>query len=217
MEELVNELKEQGVLTSPLIIQAFLAIDRQDFVPEENKSFARINEALPTLAGQTISQPAVVAFMLELLDPQPGEKILDVGAGSGWTTALLSQIVGKNGKVIGIELVPEVAEFGKKNIDKYNFIKKGIAEYLCQDGSKGYPKEAPFDKILISASLPSKNIPPALKEQLAPNGRIITPIRKSIWLLTKIDDDGFEAKEFPGFLFVPFKADNQQTSENSYD
>ncbi|MBI2577331.1 MAG: protein-L-isoaspartate O-methyltransferase [Candidatus Wildermuthbacteria bacterium] len=217
MDELVNELKEQGFLASPLLAKAFLAIDRQDFVPEESKPFAYVNEAIPTLAGQTISQPAVVAFMLEKLDPQPGDKILDIGAGSGWTTALLSYIAGKNGKVIGIELIPEVAEFGKKNIAKYNFIKKGIAKYLCQDGSKGCLKEAPFNKILISASLPAKNIPPALKDQLAANGCIVTPIRKSVWKLTKIDDDGFEAKEYPGFLFVPFKIDSRHKSEDSYD
>ena len=88
--------------------------------------------------------------MLELLDPKRGQKILDVGSGSGWTTALLAYIVGGGGKVIGIERIKELKKFGEKNADKFGFVKKNIVKFVEVDGSKGFPEEAPFDRILVS-------------------------------------------------------------------
>jgi len=165
------------------------------------KDLAELNEALPIGYGQTISQPLVVAFMLEQLTPEEGEKILDVGSGSGWTSALLGEIVGPEGKVIAIDIVPELVEFGEKNVAKYDFIKSGIAEFICADGSKGYQKEAPFDKILASAS--AAKLPSAWQEQLKTGGRIVTPIGSSIWLFIKKSETNFEEVEYPGFAFVP--------------
>ena len=213
---LIDSLIEGGWLRTPRIIEAFKKIKRVDFLPEDLKNLAEVNEALPIGYGQTISQPLVVAFMIELLQPEPGEKILDVGTGSGWTTALLAEIVSgvyfydrcrkskleKRGKVIGIEIVPELVEFGKKNVSKYNFIKKGVVEFLEADGSKGYPKEAPFDKILCSASIQGK-LPQSWKEQIKIEGRIVTPIGSSIWLFVKKSKNKFQTKEYPGFIFVP--------------
>jgi protein-L-isoaspartate(D-aspartate) O-methyltransferase len=198
---LIESLIKEGWLKTPQIIDAFRKIKRIDFLPENLKDLAELNEALPIGHGQTISQPLVVAFMLELLEPKEGEKILDIGSGSGWTTALLAQILGEKGKVIGIEILPELVEFGKKNVEKYNFIKKGIVKMICADGSKGYKEEAPFDKILVSAS--AKKCYPAWKEQLKVGGRIVTPISTSIWLFVKKSEKEFEEKEFPGFVFVP--------------
>ncbi len=205
---LIEELISEGWLKTPRIIEAFKKIKRVDFLPEDLKYLAQANEALPIGYGQTISQPLVVAFMLELLDPKPGEKILDVGSGSGWTTALLAQIVGKTqnskpkGKVIALERIPELVEFGKKNVEKYNFLEKGIVEFFLADGSKGFEKEAPFDKILCSASL-EREIPKAWKEQLKVDGKIVTPIGTSIFLINKKSEKEFEKKEYPGFVFVP--------------
>ncbi|MDP2934711.1 MAG: protein-L-isoaspartate O-methyltransferase, partial [bacterium] len=167
-----------------------------------------INAPLPIGYGQTISQPLTVAFMLELLQPKPDDKILDIGSGSGWQTALLAHCVGEKGKVIAIELILELAEFAKKNISRYNFIKKGIVEVICGDGSKGYSDIASypelvegFDKIIGAASATEEPI--ALKKQLKVNGRLVIPIKESIWLFVKKDNDKFEKKEFPGFAFVP--------------
>jgi len=199
--DLINSLIKEGWLKTPRIIEAFKKINRADFMPKESSDFAQVNSAFPIGFGQTISQPLVVAFMFEKLQPLPGEKILDVGSGSGWTTALLAEIVGEEGKVIGIEIIPELMEFGKKNVEKYNFIEKGIVEFVCADGSKGYKKEAPFDKILASAS--AKKLPSAWKEQLKVEGRIVTPIDTSIWLIIKKSETKFEETEFPGFVFVP--------------
>ena len=173
-------------------------------MPPDIKPLASLNEALPIGYGQTISQPLVVGFILELLEPKIGDRILDIGAGSGWTTALLANIVGKEGKVIALEVIPELAEFGKKNVAKYNFIEKGIVKYLRQNGSTGYLLEAPFDGILVSATLSKKELPRAWREQLKIGGKIVVPIQESIWVFTKKNETEFEEQEYPGFVFVPF-------------
>jgi protein-L-isoaspartate(D-aspartate) O-methyltransferase len=198
---LINSLIRDGWLNTERIIKAFQKIKRIDFLPEDTKNLAELNEALPISHGQTISQPLTVAFMIELLSPQPGEKILDIGSGSGWTSALLAEIVGSKGKIISVEVIPELKEFGEKNVAKYNFIKKGIVEFICADGSKGYKKEAPFDKILASAS--AEKIPQEWRNQLKIKGRIVSPVGFSIWVLIKKSDKEFEEIEHPGFSFVP--------------
>ena len=205
MKELVESLVRQGILRTQRIIDAFYAINREDFVPSELQELAQIDHALPIAAGQTISQPLVVAFMLEKLGPKEGENILDIGSGSGWTTTLLSHIVGTRGKVTGIEIIPELTEFGRKNIAKYDSLEKGTIQIVCTNAAKGYTREAPFDKILVSASLAKKEIPIAWKNQLKVNGRIVVPIRESIWLFTKTSKDTYSEEEYPGFVFVPFQ------------
>src|SRR3989338_9261998 len=119
--ELVRHLIEEGYLKTERIIGAFSAIDRADFVPEEYKSEAYGDYPLPISYGQTISQPATVAFMLELLQPQAGDKVMDAGSGSGWQTALLAEIVGEKGSAYSIERISELCEFGRSNLQKYNF------------------------------------------------------------------------------------------------
>lgn len=198
---LIDSLIREGWLKTPGIIEAFQKIKRVDFLPEDMKDLSEMNEALPIGFGQTISQPLVVAFMLEHLQPEPGNKILDVGSGSGWTTALLADIVGEKGKVFAIEIVPDLREFGERNVSRYNFIEKGIAKFIVADGSKGYREEAPFDRILTSAS--GKEVPQAWKEQLKIGGRIVAPIDSSIWLLIKESENSFKKVEYPGFAFVP--------------
>jgi len=204
---LIDNLIKQGWLKTPNIISAFKKIKRINFLPENSKNLAEFNGALPIGYGQTISQPLVVAFILEQLQPEQGHKVLDVGSGSGWTTALLSEIVGEKGKVVAIELVPELKKFGEKNASKYNFVEKGIAEFICADGSKGYEKEAPFDRILASAS--ALKIPLAWKKQLKVGGKIVTPIKTSIWVFTKNSETDFEETEHPGFVFVPLITNNK--------
>ena len=203
MALLIDSLIEEGWLKTPKIIEAFRKIKRVDFLPKGMENLAELNEALPIGCGQTISQPLVVAFMIEQLQPQPGEKILDIGSGSGWTTALLAEIVGDKGKVIAMEIIPELKKFGEKNVAKYNFIKRGQVQFICTNGSKGYEKEAPFDGILVSASIQQAEVPRTWKEQLKIGGRIVTPIGSSIWLLTKKSEKNFEEIEYPGFAFVP--------------
>jgi len=206
MKHLINSLIKQGYLKTPLIIEAFQKIKREDFIPEDLQDEADGNFPLPIGHGQTISQPLTVAFMLELLEPKPGEKILDVGSGSGWQTAMLCHIVGKSGKVFAMERVPELVEFGKNNVSKYNFVASGRAVFLHSDGTKGYEKEAPYDKIIVAAA--ARGIPEALKEQLKIGGRLVIPTKsQDIRLFEKIGKDEFKEKIIPGFVFVPLISD----------
>jgi len=135
------------------------------------------------------------------LEPNLGGSVLDVGSGSGYTTALLSEIVGKAGKVIGIELVKELADFGRNNVAKYGFLNGKPAEIICADGSMGFEKEAPYDRILASAS--AGEIPAFWKKQLKIGGRIVAPVKNTIIVIRKTGEDSFDIEEFPGFIFVP--------------
>lgn len=216
-----DRLERDGVLRTPIIIEAFGAILREDFVPESMRDSAQTVDApLPIGSGQTISQPWTVAFMLELLEPQAGQRILDIGAGSGWQAALLAHIVSqesgnskletlnpKRGKVYAIERVEELCVFGKVNVAKYNFIKKGIVEWVCVDAIDGLPAYAPFDRIVAAAGL-SSEIPYSWREQCVVGGCIVAPIGASIWRFRKLGSHEWQEEEFPGFAFVPFVSDS---------
>jgi len=200
-DKLIEDLVKDGFLHSPRVIEAFKKIDRSNFVIEPVKNNAYVNSPLAIGFGQTISQPLTVAFMLEKLDVQPGHKVLDVGSGSGWTTALLAAIVGEKGKVYGIEIIPEIYEFGKANVMRYSFLNKGIVEMYCGNGLEGLKEAAPFDRIMCSAAV--KEIPPAFKDQLKIGGKMIFPMNNSLWLMSKKNETDFDTEEYPGFIFVP--------------
>jgi protein-L-isoaspartate(D-aspartate) O-methyltransferase len=202
MKNLIKELISSGYLKTPRLIEAFERADRRDFVSDEHKDEAYINSALPIGHGQTISQPLTVAFMLELLQPEEGNVILEIGSGSGWQTSLLASAVGENGHVFAMELIPELCDFGKKNVLKYSFIKKGIVKIFCRSAVNGLPEEAPFDKVISAAS--AEEVPKAWKEQLKVGGRMVLPIKDGVHLLVKKSEDNFKEQIFPGFVFVPF-------------
>ena len=203
-EQLVDQLVAEGVLKTPVIIAAFRAIDRADFVPLEHAAEAYGNYPLPLAAGQTISQPWTVAFMLERLAPQPGDNVLDVGSGSGWQTALLAHMVGEAGHVTALEIVPELCEMGQRNVEKYGFIESGQVEMHCMSGRGGYAARVPFHKIVAAAA--GVDVPEAWQTQLLPGGSIVTPVGSSILRLTKSDEGTWQREEFPGFAFVPLVA-----------
>jgi protein-L-isoaspartate(D-aspartate) O-methyltransferase len=218
-EALLAELVRDGYLKSPSVTRAFAAVDRAVFVPVERKEEAYGNYPLPIGYGQTISQPLTVAFMLELLDAKPGEKVLEVGAGSGWQTALLSNIVGSEGTVIGMERLPELVSLAERNIAEAKVapLPKAAGEaseevpapenirLVLGDGSLGFSEGAPYDRIIAAAA--ANTIPPAWKEELRIGGRIVAPIRESIMVLTKTAHDAFEIRQYFGFSFVPLVKD----------
>ncbi|MDP3729851.1 MAG: protein-L-isoaspartate(D-aspartate) O-methyltransferase [bacterium] len=203
-ESLIDELIKDGYLKTSGIIEAFKKIDRKFFVPAKFQDRAYVNEALPIGEEQTISQPLVVAFMTELLMVRPGEKILEVGSGSGWQTAILAELVtgrDAHGKIISIERIPDLYASAREHCEQYGFMEKGVIQFFNGDGSRGYGQEAPYDKIIAAAS--GDVIPEAWKEQVRIGGRIVAPIKNSIVVLDKTAKDTFEQKEYFGFSFVP--------------
>lgn len=201
MSKLVDDLVNNGYLKNPVITEAFSAINRDKFVPEEFQNVSEANVPLPIGHGQTNSQPLTVAIMMELLDPKRGQNVLDVGSGSGWTTAILSHVVGQEGKVTAIERIESLYEIGMENANKFGFVKEGIAEFHKGDGSKGYAYNAPYDRILVSAE--ADVIPEELKKQLKMGGKMVIPVGSSVLYLEKKGENDFFKKEYPGFSFVP--------------
>lgn len=195
------ELGSKVLKSGDGIKEAFLAIDRADFVPEDYKVEAYEDYPLPIGAGQTISQPTTVAFMLELLGAKKGENVLDVGSGSGWTTALLAHIVGPKGKVTALEIVPELFEFGKKNLEKYDL--KNVELVQAREGVRRYSKNSPYDRILVSAS--AEDMPKEFLDELAVGGVIVIPVGESLFAIKKTKGGRFEHRQFQGFSFVPLK------------
>ncbi|MBI3120284.1 MAG: protein-L-isoaspartate O-methyltransferase [Candidatus Kerfeldbacteria bacterium] len=197
-EDLVAGLIASGTLTTPEIMEAFRVIDRRRFVDEEWVQEAYHDYPLPISATATISQPTTVAFMLELLQVKAGDHVLDVGSGSGWTTALLSQLAGPKGSVVGVELDPELVSQSQERLSFFRFPNARIVQ---ASEELGYPPDAPYQKILVSAS--AITLPQELVDQLAPSGRMVIPVGTSIIRVDKLEDTHIETEEFPGFAFVP--------------
>ena len=196
-KDLTDYLIDSRALKSPEIIEVFETVDRKDFVAPENVKYAYYDGALPIGYNQTISQPTTVGIMFELLQPKKGQKILDIGSGSGWTTAMLGYIVGREGSVIGLELVPELVAFGQQNLSKYDFPQAQIQQ---AGDSLGLPGQL-FDRILVSAA--ANRIPAELVDQLKLGGRMVIPVENSIMLVKRDLTGSVNQKEIPGFVFVP--------------
>ena len=195
-DELVKELVKH-VLKTPRIIDAFRTIDRRDFVPNRYRSAYR-DVPLHIGRAQTISQPYTVGLMLEQLQPDVGQKILDVGSGSGWTTALLAHIVGKRGHVTGLEIVPKLVELGTANVRKYDLPQASIQRSVEIDE---YRSDSQFDRILVSAA--SKKVPRVLLENLRPGGIMVIPIQDSLLTIHKDSAGNLDIQKFEQFAFVP--------------
>ena len=198
-KELISFLTHSNILKTKSIIKAFENIDRKDFTLKKYAGEAYDDYPLSIGYNQTISQPSTVAFMLELLGPKKGDRILDVGSGSGWTTALLGYIASKNGKVFGVELIPELVLFSRDNLDKYNLQNTKI--YQAKLDELGLKDKAPFDKILVSAG--ARNIPEQLIDQLKIGGVMVIPANNSLFKIIKKSKNEIEKQEIPGFVFVP--------------
>ncbi|GJQ61487.1 MAG: protein-L-isoaspartate O-methyltransferase [Melioribacteraceae bacterium] len=194
---LANELALKGIKNERLI-DVFRNLDRHLFVPEYNREDAYVDQALSIGEGQTISQPYTVAVMTELLEVSTGDKVLEIGTGSGYQAAILARL---GCDVFSIERIKSLRD---KAGEVFNLLNLEIRQFMG-DGSLGLPEEAPFDRIIVTAGTPS--IPETLKKQLKNNGKIVAPVgtldRQALVQFTKVSDTRFEVKELPGFVFVP--------------
>ncbi len=200
LNDLIIFLKNSGFLNDSNVESAFRNIPRHEFVPKSELDRAYYNEPLSIMKDQTISQPGVVSRMTEWLDIKDGQKILEIGTGSAWQTAILSYLVG-TGTVYSIERHSELVKFARENLEKF---KLDNAHVILGDGSLGYPQESPYDRIIITAAC--KEIPLPLLEQLDENGLIIAPVgdsSQSLVLLKKTSEGIVEIKNQPNYIFVP--------------
>jgi len=202
-DEMVDYLVSIGALHSPHIVEAMRFVDRRDFVPEESANQAYLDRPLAIGFRQTISQPRTVAMMLEWLEPRQGQSILDIGSGSGYTTALLAKIVGDSGRVFGLEIKDELVAIGKHNLAKYAFENVKI---LKAGKELGLKEAAPFERILVSAA--AQRMPEKLLEQLATDGKMIIPVKQVIREVFKDDNGEILTIEHLGFSFVPLITPN---------
>lgn len=201
LDHLISAMKKSGFLNDKKVELALRNAPRHEFVPSSLIEKAYDDSPIQIMKNQTISQPSVVSRMTEWLDVQEGQKILEIGSGSGWQTAILAYLVG-SGNVYSIERHSELAEFAKKNLDKLGILNVTV---ISGDGSFGFPEESPFDRIIITAAC--KKIPDPLLEQLSINGLLIAPVGgypQSMVLLKKTDSGVIEIKNQLGYVFVPF-------------
>lgn len=185
------------------IIEAFKQIKRENFVPKQLKKEAYKDIPLPIGHKATISQPYTVLFMLANLEIKKDMKILEIGTGSGYNAALLSKIVGPKGKVYSLEISKELVKFAKNNLKKANITNVRV---IHSDGSIGYSKVSPYDRIIVTAASPS--IAEELILQLKPEGIILIPIGKYQQEMIKVKKlaDGSITKESLGeFVFVQLR------------
>ena len=184
------------------ILNAFNDINREDFIPPALHHRAYEDIPLPLLREKTISQPTTVMIMTTALELEPGEKVFEIGTGSGYQAAIIAKIIGNKGKVITTEVIPELVAFAKNNFHKANITNVEIHE---EDGTNGKPEQAPFDKIILTAAC--KEFPQPLLDQLKPNGIIVGPVgnkdEQEMVRGTKLEDGKLDLEFLGQFLFTP--------------
>ena len=185
---------------SPQVRAAMGKVERHRLVPREQQSAAYANRPLPIGSGQTISQPYIVALSADLLEPKPGDVVLEIGTGSGYQAAVLAEIVSR---VYSIELITSLGNEARKRLEELGY---GNIEIKIGDGYAGWPEKAPFDGIVVTAAAP--HVPQALLEQLKPGARLVIPVGASseiqyLKVITRRADGGFDEKRVLPVRFVP--------------
>lgn len=199
-EQLVNRLVKDSYIKSDIVKKAFLTIPRENFVPEYLKLQAYVDRPLEIGKGQTISAPHMVAIMCEALDIQKGQKILEIGAGSGYHAAIVSQLVGEKGHIYTIERFEDLAKTAEQNLKNTDITNVTV---VVGDGSEGLKKYEPYDRIYVTCAAPS--IPNPLVDQLKDHGKLLIPVGSMYCELQLIEKKGKEtqSKNLGGCVFVP--------------
>jgi protein-L-isoaspartate(D-aspartate) O-methyltransferase len=197
---LLEYWRSTGIIIDREIFAAFEKVPRENFILQKYKADAYLDEPLPIGYGQTISQPTTVAIMTQALEPDSGQKILEIGTGSGYQAAILSELTGPKGKVYTLERIKDLALFAKKNLKDY----KNVLP-IHADGTKGYAKAALYDRIIVTAA--ASELPMTIFKQLKEKGILVIPIEDHLFKITKqkskpvMEDLGL-------FAFVPLIAGN---------
>lgn len=199
-ERMVRRQIESRGIGNSMILEAFREVPREEFVDEEHRRWAYDDHPLPIEAGQTISQPYIVALMIDAAEIAPGDRVLEVGAGSGYAAAIISRIAAK---VVGVERQSELAEVARERLDRLGYRNVKIVE---GDGTRGCPAEAPFDAILAAAS--GSHVPTSLLGQLSPGGRLVMPVgdrsgTQQLVKMTKRPDGTTTEQNLGDVRFVP--------------
>lgn len=183
------------------VAAAFDAVPRRDHLPAHQVPHADKDVPLRIGHGATNSQPSTVAAMLELLDARPGHRVLDVGAGSGWTTALLGHLVGPQGRVVGVELVPALVASARPRLERSGMPWATIE--APAPGVLGSPEQGPYDRVLVSAM--ADELPHALADQLAEGGRMVVPVAGRM-VVAERSGGRVRERTAPGYYqFVPLR------------
>ena len=195
---LLDYWRSTGIITNDKILAAFEKTPRENFILQKYRADAYFDEPLPIGLGQTISQPTTVAIMTSALMPEKGQKILEIGAGSGYQAAIIAELVSIKGKVYTLERIRELALFAKRNLRDYKNV-----TVIHADGTKGYAKAAPYDRIIVTAA--ASELPKEIFKQLKDDGVMVIPIEDHLFKITKVK--GKPVMEDLGlFAFVPLVA-----------
>ncbi|HDD57373.1 MAG TPA: protein-L-isoaspartate O-methyltransferase [Thermoplasmatales archaeon] len=197
---LIDRLVEHGYIKSEKVKKALLSVPRELFVSDDLKDYAYADTPLEIGNGQTISAPHMVAIMCETLDLKEGQKVLEIGSGSGYHAAVVAKIIGEKGHVYSIERITELAERARENLKRAGIDNVTV---ITGDGSLGLPEYAPYDRIYVTCAAPS--IPEPLKEQLMEGGIIVIPVGRMFSTLTRgVKIKGkLKTEDLGGCAFVP--------------
>ncbi len=213
-EALIREIEQDVKATGrhlgrerldPRVLQALRSVPRHRFVADAYRDRAYENRPLPIDHGQTISQPYIVAIMTELLEPKPGQRILELGTGSGYQAAVLAQVVAR---VYSMEIIPDLGEQAAERLGRLGY---GNVQVRVGDGYYGWLEQGPFDGIIVTAA--GDHVPPPLVEQLKPGGRMVIPVgswyfTQQLLLIEKTADGTLETREILPVAFVPLTGDH---------
>jgi len=200
--QLISQLKQQGYLTKATVAKAMQQVPREKFVDRSQVAASQIyrDRPLPIGHGQTVSAPHMVAWQTCLLNPQPQDIVLEIGAGLGYQAAVLAALVDK---IITLEVVPELAEAASNNLKEYDNVK-----VVSVDGSRGYQPEAPYDKIVVTCAAPA--LPEPLRQQLKAGGLIVIPLgdkHSQRLKRMKKTEEGFDQEDLGAVRFVPLRGE----------
>lgn len=190
-----------GTSDDTAVQAAFAAVPRRGFLPDHQQRFADLDRPLPLGLGQTSSQPTTVRQMLALADVRTGQRVLDVGAGSGWTTSLLAHLVGPTGEVVGVELEPDLARWGAENVGRTAMPWASVRPAV--PGVLGVPDLAPYDRVLVSAD--ADRLPDELVRQLGPEGVMVVPVRSRMLVVRPGPGGRVDVARHGRYSFVPLR------------